>query len=507
MSRVAVAARSCWSSWLTAWRSRTGWEGLLATTMLLVGALTPAYLPANSPWWPRLSRVGMSGVTWQVIGSALAITGVIVLVDAWLRLRPGRRASTVDARAKHWAVLAVWILPLLAAPPIFSHDAYSYAAQGWLMENDINPYEGYPGLLPGVFADQVAQEWRFTRTPYGPLSLQLQHDIVRLAGFHPYWSAVMMRIPALVGVVLIGVFLPRLARRTGHDASFAAWFGALNPLLVVDFVGGAHNDSFMMGLMVFGLWLATTASWAWVPAAVVIGASAAVKQPAVMAAVALPFIVHPMPSWRPRHVATALGRVVGSLVGAAGSFALITWRTGLGFGWYHAADVPGRVMTVSPSTLIGLAIRSVLTWFGRYGAATSVVGVTHTIGVGIGAVILVWLAVRKLPRRPLAFLAWGFFAVALTGPALHSWYVLWGALLLPLVAGASRYLHGAVWVTVGLLAYDAINLSWRNGVIALGVAAAVFLAAYLTWYTRRNGSWHPGCHNHGHHQQHEGETS
>ena len=278
MSRGAVAARSCWSSWLTAWRSRTGWEGLLATTMLLVGALTPAYLPANSPWWPRLSRVGMSGVTWQVIGSALAITGVIVLVDAWLRLRPGRRASTVDARAKHWAVLAVWILPLLAAPPIFSHDAYSYAAQGWLMENDINPYEGYPGLLPGVFADQVAQEWRFTRTPYGPLSLQLQHDIVRLAGFHPYWSAVMMRIPALVGVVLIGVFLPRLARRTGHDASFAAWFGVLNPLLVVDFVGGAHNDSFMMGLMVFGLWLAATASWAWVPAALVIGASAAVQQ-------------------------------------------------------------------------------------------------------------------------------------------------------------------------------------------------------------------------------------
>ena len=476
MSRGAVAARSCWSSWLTAWRSRTGWEGLLATTMLLVGALTPAYLPANSPWWPRLSRVGMSGVTWQVIGSALAITGVIVLVDAWLRLRPGLQASTVDVRAKHWTVLAVWILPLLAAPPIFSHDAYSYAAQGWLMENDINPYEGYPGLLPGVFADQVAQEWRFTRTPYGPLSLQLQHDIVRLAGFHPYWSAVMMRIPALVGVVLIGVFLPRLARRTGHDASFAAWFGALNPLLVVDFVGGAHNDSFMMGLMVFGLWLATTASWAWIPAALVIGASAAVKQPAVMAAVALPFIVHPMPSWRPRHVATALGRVVGSLAGAAGSFALITWRTGLGFGWYHAADVPGRVMTVSPSTLIGLAIRSVLTWFGRYGAATSVVGVTHTIGVGVGAVILVWLAMRKLPQRPLAFLAWGFFAVALTGPALHSWYVLWGALLLPLVAGAARYLHGAVWVTVGLLAYDAINLSWRNGVIALGVAAAVFLS-------------------------------
>ena len=78
-------------------------------------------------------------------------------VRRYFKHRPGIRAGL-----RPWAVLGVWGLPFLLAPPIFSHDAYSYAAQGWLLENDISPYEGYPGLLPGAFADQVAQEWRYS---------------------------------------------------------------------------------------------------------------------------------------------------------------------------------------------------------------------------------------------------------------------------------------------------------------------------------------------------------
>lgn len=71
------------------------------------------------------------------------------------------------------------------APPIFSHDAYSYAAQGWLVHNGINPYDAGPGVLPGSFADQVSWVWRDTPAPYGPLSLQLQHLVVELTGFRP----------------------------------------------------------------------------------------------------------------------------------------------------------------------------------------------------------------------------------------------------------------------------------------------------------------------------------
>jgi len=98
-----------------------------------------------------------------------------------------------------------------------------------MLVNDVSPYEAGPGVLPGAFADQVAWVWRFTPAPYGPLSLRLQELIVVASGLQPYLSAVLMRIPALIGVVLIVVLLPRIADRMGVDAQLTAWLATLNP--------------------------------------------------------------------------------------------------------------------------------------------------------------------------------------------------------------------------------------------------------------------------------------
>lgn len=287
---VGRRRRIRWLAYVRAWRSWSVLEGLVGTILITAGSLTPAYLPLNSPWWSRLNEAGLRGSTWRIVGTLLVLVGVGLLVDSWLRLRPGRepRDLTAEPLPKHarrcfkhlpgiraglhpWAVLGVWGLPFLLAPPIFSHDAYSYAAQGWLLENGISPYAGYPGLLPGAFADQVAQEWRYTKTPYGPLALVVQHGIVHLTGDNPYWSSVFMRVPALLGVIAIGLLLSRVARRVGRDPHFAAWFSTLNPILVVDFIGGAHNDALMMGLVVIGLWIACMTSWSWAIGAVLVG--------------------------------------------------------------------------------------------------------------------------------------------------------------------------------------------------------------------------------------------
>ncbi|MCI1749182.1 MAG: polyprenol phosphomannose-dependent alpha 1,6 mannosyltransferase MptB [Acidipropionibacterium sp.] len=477
-------------SYAMAWATPAVLEGLIGTGLIAMGSLTPAYLPNNSPWWSRLGRFGLVGPSWRFIGTVLALAGVGLLIDAWLRLKPNHgpnRPRGIRAGVHPWAVLGVWGLPLLLAPPIFSHDAYSYAAQGWLVINDISPYDGYPGLLPGAFADQVAQEWRYTKTPYGPLAIQIQHLVVLVAHQNPYWSAVGMRASALIGVILIGLLIPRLARRTGHDPHFAAWFATLNPILVIDFIGGAHNDSLMMGLVVLALFIATLADRAWLAGALVIGVAAAIKQPAFMAALALPLIRHPMESWSGRDVMAAVGRILGSLALSVGSFSLVSWLTGLGFGWYHAVDVPGMVITVSPATLIGLGIRQVLTLFGATGAAVSAIQVSQTVGLVCGVVVIVILAVRELPRRPLTFLALAYLTVTLAAPALHSWYVMWGFLLLPLVDNAERYVRPATWTTVVLLAYGAINLSWRHDYVALGATAAVVLLARLVWREHTTG--------------------
>lgn len=479
-----------------AWRVRQVQLGFLGTLLIAVGSLTPAYLPRSSPWWRLLRQLHLDNTVAKVVGTGLSLTGLACLVLAWFLLRPwgdahqgaGSAAGSKDApperlaayhHLRHWAILAIWGLPLLVAPPIYSHDAYSYAAQGWLVHNGISPYEAGPGLLPGDFANQVAWVWRYTPAPYGPLSLQIQHLLVDASGYDAYLSALLMRVPALVGVVLIGLLVPRIAGLMKVDAAFAAWFGTLNPVLVIDFIGGAHNDALMMGLVVLALWVALRWRHGWWAGAVIVGTAAAIKQPAFLAAYALPLLGHQWRRWRFRDVTVVVGRAVASIVVAVGTFVAISYATGLDFGWYNAVGVPGLVVTVSPFTVVGQALRWVFEQAGA-GWAVNLVRWFRAAGLVISGLTIVALALTVARRRPVTFLSWSYLAVAFCGPALHSWYMLWGGLLLPLTRPSTKVVRAAVWTTLFLLSYSAMILSWRNGTIALGVAALVGYL-WLTW--------------------------
>ncbi len=276
-------------------------------------------------------------------------------------------------------MLAIVALPLVFGPPIFSHDAYSYAAHGWLIHNHLNPYQVGPGTLPGYYADQVAWVWRETTAPYGPLSLWLSHGIVILARFDPFLSAVLMRVPALIGVGLIGVLVPRIARKVGVDPAAASWFAVLNPILVIDFIGGAHNDSLMTGLMLLGIWL-TMRYRRWWLGALVVGVAASIKQPAFLAAVALPFLVTPWDSWRPCRARRALAKAPASLAIAVAVFAGISVVSGLGFGWINAINVPGMVDTVSPFTVLGHIVQFPINLLGLDPGGRTAITVLRGIG-------------------------------------------------------------------------------------------------------------------------------
>ncbi|MGV8848971.1 MAG: polyprenol phosphomannose-dependent alpha 1,6 mannosyltransferase MptB [Propionibacteriaceae bacterium] len=454
--------------------------GLLGTFLILLGSLTPAYLPQNSPWWGPLRAVHLDTTPVRIIGTLILLTGIGLLVDAWFRFRP-----TVYADVKHWAVLAIWSLPLLGAPPTFSHDAYSYSAQGWMLVNDVSPYDAGPGVLPGAFADQVAWVWRFTPAPYGPLSLRLQELIVVVSGLHPYLSTVLMRIPALIGVVLIVVLLPRIAHRLGVDPQLTAWFATLNPLLVIDFVGGMHNDALMMGLVVLALWMGMKGRW-WLGGAVVVGIAASIKQPAFLAAYALPLLTQPLLTWRRADILRIVGRILVSCALAIGAFVVVSLGCGLGFGWLNAVNVPGLVVTVSPSTVIGQGIQLVLNYFHLDSSQHAAITFARTVGLAISVAGVLLLAVTAARRKPMSFLSWSYLLVAFGGPALHSWYVLWGALLLPLTSPSLRVQRIALWTTMVLLSYSAVNLAWRNGALALGIAAIIPLGWQVIHHERRS---------------------
>lgn len=480
MDAVRSTARRALADVKLAASTRAVWFGFLGSLGILLGSLSPAYLPQASPIWDVLRTLGIDGPTTKWFGTIATLVGLALLLEAWFRLRPARRRARGWPQLSHWAVLLIISAPLLFGPPIFSHDAYSYAAHGWLIHNHLNPYQVGPGTLPGYFADQVAWVWRETTAPYGPLSLWMSQGIVVLAGFDPYLSALLMRVPALVGVALIGLMVPRIASRVGVDPEAASWFAVLNPILVIDFIGGAHNDALMTGLMLLGIWV-TMKYRAWWAGALVVGVAAAIKQPAFLVSVALPFLVTPWTSWRARPVLIAAARANASLAISVAVFAGISVASGLGFGWINAIDVPGMVDTVSPFTVIGHIVQYPLNWLGLDPGGRTAITISRGIGAVASVVGIGYFAVRHLGRRPLHFISYSFIWFALCAPAIHSWYLLWGAVLLPMTKPSSRALRAAIVATVILLGFNAMNFGIRNGLWML--VLILFGAAYWTMHS------------------------
>ena len=64
-------------------------------------------------------------------------------------------------------------MPLLLAPPLFSRDIYSYAAQGEMMSHHISPYHYGPGVLGAAPSVTLVDHlWLNTPVPYGPLFME-----------------------------------------------------------------------------------------------------------------------------------------------------------------------------------------------------------------------------------------------------------------------------------------------------------------------------------------------
>ncbi|MDO5711837.1 MAG: polyprenol phosphomannose-dependent alpha 1,6 mannosyltransferase MptB [Micrococcales bacterium] len=251
-------------------------HGMWGMLLLALGAMTPAFLP------PDLWLLDSLGLQWledggsRVLGTGLILGGVALVLHAWLRLRPTDTADT--APASTWLL---WSLPILLAPPLFSRDAYSYAAQGLIVDRGMDPYTTGPISVPGEFADNVDPVWLYTPAPYGPLALQVQHLVVDCTLGNAYVAAVAMRIPALIAVGILALALPRLARRLGRSDRGALWLGVLNPLVLMHLVGGNHNDAMMIALVAVALLFATR-GWI-VAAALTIAVAAGFKQTAVLA--------------------------------------------------------------------------------------------------------------------------------------------------------------------------------------------------------------------------------
>ncbi|MGW3465786.1 polyprenol phosphomannose-dependent alpha 1,6 mannosyltransferase MptB [Streptomyces olivaceoviridis] len=406
--------------------------GLAGTAFLALGGETAGALPVRDLLAPASAQAAL--------GLVEVYFGVVLLIAAWMLLGRLVRGPEPPTPRALLLVLAVWAAPLLLAPPLFSRDVYSYLAQGAMVDAHMDVYAHGPARLGGPLADEVAPMWRHTGAPYGPAFLALASALSALTRGEVLAGLLGMRLAALLGVALMAVALPRLARHSGADPAAALWLGALNPLVLLHLVAGAHNDALMLGLL--GLGLVAARGRGSVVGAILVTLAALVKAPAVLG---LPVVV----ALRVRSGRRPLPAVLTTAAASAATTVAATAVAGTGYGWIGALDTPVSPHNWALTSLLGRATGALLVHLGS-GLAPLAVPAWHLLGLAATAVavLLIWLRLRP---RPVYALGLSLLAVALFGPAIRPWYVLWGLFLIAAAAPSTSVRH-RVAALAGVLA-------------------------------------------------------
>ena len=376
--------------------------------------------PGDTGWWFHVPEGG----------SALAKSGfylsVVALVAAWVGVGIQARAGRLTVR-RSWVILAAWGLPLLLGPPLFSRDIYSYIGQGLLANHGLNPYSVPPSALtnPHLLAS-IAEVWRNTASPYGPLFVMVSRLTAALAGGSLVAQVIAFRLLELVGVVLVMVSLPRLARRLGTDPGLALWLGALSPLALFSFIASGHNDGLMVGLLLAGITLSLEGRLALGVALCALAAT--IKLPAAAAIVFLAIDQYRAagPAARRRIVAEAVAVPLAVV-------AAVTLVSGLGWTWLGptALRIPTELRVLSsPSVSLGTFFHAVLHAVGVPVTLHATVTATQLVCELAAVAGAVWLILNAHRLDVVRVIGLALMLIVVGSPTLWPWYLMWGLAVL-----------------------------------------------------------------------------
>ena len=259
----------------------------------------------------------------------------------------------------------------------------------------------------------------------------------------------------------------------------------LNPIVLMHFVSGAHNDALMVGLVVAGLALAAQQRCIW--GAVVVSLAVAVKPIAI---IALPFVgllwagrdggwVDRIRSWAFAGIALVSHAGLASTSSPTPAAGVVS----------AAFGTPSGVLTwLSPTTALGKVVGWVTTTLGLTADATPALTVIRLAGTVVAFGIIAFLILRPGGRSPVRGAALALGAVVVLGPVVQPWYLLW---FLPLFAATGlslRELRIAVVLTAAFTVHGMIESSTNADnlfdaadivtyVVAFAVVAVVLLAS------------------------------
>ncbi|WP_370591360.1 polyprenol phosphomannose-dependent alpha 1,6 mannosyltransferase MptB [Saccharopolyspora montiporae] len=465
--------------------------GLAGSLILAVGAIGAGATPVDNP----LSGARLIGLPARIPTVAMACSwlGTLMVVAGWLWL--GRFCSPAGGRMitlrQLTRVGVLWSLPLALAPPLFTRDMYFYLAQGEAALQGFDPYVLGPEASLGLhnpLTRNVDILWQDTPAPYGPGFLMLARALAVLVGENVVTGVLLWRLVMLVGLGMAVWAIPRLARRCGVHPVPALWLGALNPIVLFHVVSGMHNEALLVGIMLVAIELGLRRSgWPTVVlAGVLLSLGGAIKPPGFIALGFLGVLVARRNGGR---FADLVKVAVVLAVTLLATMAVVTAVSGWGLGWLDTYDVPNRIITpLAPLTTFGVAGGGLSMLLGLGDHTDAVLVITKLVGYAGSAGVCAWMLWRSFRGRiePLAGLGITLGAVAVLGPVLHPWYLLWMLVPLALSTHDARFRIGAT----GCAAVVALLIPPSGGgyedpfQIPLAVVAALLAFAALVWLTR-----------------------
>ncbi|MCW2646149.1 MAG: hypothetical protein JWP07_2258 [Pseudonocardiales bacterium] len=393
--------------------------GLLAVVGFACGVLVvlvggridsvPLAIPLTN-WVGVLSTSGVP--PGNAVPGALMLAGIAGLVGLWVVANVVFR-SAVHAERQVWWIAGAWSLPFVVGPPMLSNDVWTYAAQGLMVRDGLDPYSSGPSALGNIpVVEAVDPYWRSVPSPYGPLATTVQHLAVAISGGNPIGAVIVFRGLGVACLIAIGVLAADIAGRRRVQALVLT---VLNPLLLLHVVSGAHLDGVMCALLLGALACAQRERW--VLAVVLACAAGSVKAPAFIAVLAV-IAVHAHHARGGRAWRVAAGYAAVAVISVAGFTVVVSH----GSGWVRALNTPSLGHTVlAPASLVADLLHPIVS-----GASSDDLATGGRVSMLLAALCVVVYLTATANWRSLAdTVGYGLLAVALLSPVVYPWYLLW----------------------------------------------------------------------------------
>ena len=444
------------------YRADPGWfgqyalPGLLGSVFMSVGALGVGWFPLSAEilQWNLIDFMQT-----QTLGLALTrsfvVVGAALLLQAWLVVGIDALHDKIVRIETIYFSFIAWCLPLMFAPPLFSRDVYSYYMQGQMQLSGNNPYESGVSVVPGWFQSGVDPLWGDAPTPYGPVFLLIERALAFISGDSALVASYLFRAVAILGVIFICASIPALARAHGINPVTALWLGVMNPLVVMHFVAGAHNDALMVGIMFLSLIFALRKHFL---IAVALATLALGIKP--VAIVMLPFLVLMAAGMNSTWLHRAKYAVFGGVISLITLF-MFSALAGTGpFGWLGSLSTPGEVKSwLSPATAVGILVGELIKFLGFGNFVDTSVAITRLIGSVFLAGVLVLLAMRPAGRSGTRAIALALMALVVLGPVVQPWYLLWSIPLLAVTGLTHKQVRALVLTIAAFTIHGIANSS------------------------------------------------